>query len=369
MTGGLEGAVRGARDAARAMAASGRPIVGIVGRDVPAVLVTAAGGHPFRIAPESEAAEAVAAADAVLGRAIDRAATLVLAAVLAGSLDFLAGILVSHDSEASVRLFYALQELHRRGRIAVPVRLVDQVHQDRESTLRFNVSQLAGMQQSVESWTSTPVTAASLRDAVDAHGAVRAELVRLRGLRGAATLSGTRALHAYRAAAALAPERTVPLLRELPDSAAAVPASALPVYLTGSAPLGDEVYRAIEAAGALVVGEDHDWGDPILSDRLPRADAQLGDPLLHDLAVARLRGAPASATSTMASRAAATRDGIEASGARALLSVVRHHDEAPAWDWRHQSARAGVPALLVRGDDADAPDRIAAAVETLRAAS
>jgi hypothetical protein len=71
----------------------------------------------------------------------------------------------------------------------------------------------------------------------------------------------------------------------------------------------------------------------------------------------------------MAARAEATRAGIDASGARALLSIVRAHDEAPLWDWRHQSATAGVPAVQLRDDAADDPTSIRAAIETLREAA
>ncbi|WP_349902594.1 2-hydroxyacyl-CoA dehydratase family protein [Parafrigoribacterium humi] len=363
MTGELETAALGARSAAAAIASSGRAVVGIVGRDVPALLVAAADAHPFRIAPEGAPTDET---DRFLGRAVDRAATLVLASVLDGSLDFLSGILLSRDTESSVRLFYTLQELHRRGRTTVGVSLVDQVHQNRESTVQFNIAQLAGMVRTLESWTSTPITEASLSDAHAELVGLRAELERMRAERRARRLAGTTALHAYRVAAALPPATTMELLRATTTEPTD---AAFPLFLTGSAPLGDEVYRAVEAVGATVVGEDHDWGDPILSDELPARVDRGREQLLRDLALARLGGAPASASSTMAARASATRDGIIATGARALLSVVRPHDDAPAWDWRLQSARAGVPAVMVRGDAADDPQQIVAAVESLRAAS
>lgn len=364
MTSELERAAAGARSAAAALAASGRPVIGIVGRDVPALLVAAAGAHPFRIAPEEVQTEE---ADRIMGRAVDRAASRVLAGVLTGSLDFLSGLLISRDTEASVRLFYTLQELHHRGRTTVPVHLVDQVHQDRESTVQFNVAQLAGMWQKVEDWTSSAITAASLRDARTGLAEVRTELERVRSERRAARFSGTAALHGYRVAAALPPIDAVRLLRDATAKAAEV--ADFPIFLTGSAPLGDEVYRAIEGAGATVVGEDHDWGDPILSDRLPARVEQGRDELLRELVLARLRGAPASASSTMVARAEATREGIQVSGARGLLSVVRTHDEAPAWDWKRQHERAAVPGVMLRGDAAEDPEQIVAAIESLRAAS
>ena len=71
----------------------------------------------------------------------------------------------------------------------------------------------------------------------------------------------------------------------------------------------------------------------------------------------------------MKARARATKQGIETSGARALLSVVRNHDEAPAWDWKHQREQSGVPSVMVRGYSAEDPEAIVSAIESLRAAS
>ncbi|MEF2977175.1 2-hydroxyacyl-CoA dehydratase family protein [Subtercola sp. YIM 133946] len=372
MTTELERAARGARQAAAQAAASGQSVVGIVGRDVPALLVVAAGARPFRIAPHDEPTDE---ADAVMGRAVDRAAARVLAAALSGSLDFLTGIFVSRDSEASVRLFYTLQQLNRRGRFTVPVHLVDQVHQNRESTIRYNTYQLAQMWEAVERWTAVPITARSLWQAYVAVADVRGQLESARTERRANRRVGTVSLYGYRVACALPPAESLPLLQtalaeqSLAEQTRTDATSPFPVFLTGSAPLGDEVYRAVEDAGANVVAEDHDWGDPILSDRLPANIDAPKDDLLRELALGRLRGAPASASSTMAARAEATRDGIRTSGARGLLSVVRPYDEAPAWDWRRQSELAGVPAVMLRGDEAEDPDRIARAVESLRAAS
>jgi hypothetical protein len=359
--------------AAERRARSGTPVVGIVGRDVPAVLVSAAGAEPFRVCAGAVSDEA----STIMGRAVDRAAAAVLTAVLAGSLDFLRGILISHDSEGSVRLFYTLQELHRRGRVSTPVRMVDQVHVDRPSTVRFNQTQLSQLCETLADWTGREITHETFATAVAEHAAVRTALGimresrRLCATKGTGGTTGLAALHCYTVAACVPPADAARIIAAAynPPATAQTGAPAFPVFLTGSSPIGDSLYRLIESAGAVIVGEDHDWGDPILSDRLPEHAPAVRDDLLLELALSRLHGAPAAATSSMAARAKATRAGIDASGARALLSVVRAHDEAPLWDWRHQSAMAGVPAVQLRDDAADDPASIRAAIETLRAAA
>jgi hypothetical protein len=276
-----------------------------------------------------------------------------------------------------------MQELHRRGRISVPVRMVDQVHLDRPSTVRYNQGQLSQLLDTLADWTGHEITDKSFATALAEHSAVRTALHTMRESRRLCATKGTgttglAALHCYTIAACVPPTDAAriitaahndrPRTNDRPGTAqSAVPA--LPVFLTGSAPIGDRLYRLIESAGAVIVGEDHDWGDPILSDRLPERAPAARDELLLELALSRLRGAPAAATSSMAARAKATRAGIDASGARALLSIVRAHDEAPLWDWRHQSATAGVPAVQLRDDAADDPTSIRAVIETLREAA
>ncbi|GAA2749365.1 2-hydroxyacyl-CoA dehydratase family protein [Amnibacterium kyonggiense] len=354
-------AVLAERYAARVPAAlrraeAGDAVVGIVGRDVPAVLVAAAGGVPFRIpAEEADTAEAAE----YLGGAVDRAALLVAAAMLAGRYDALRGVLVAHDSEASVRLAAALHELHRRGRIRVPVLLVDQVHLPRESTLRFNTGRLLGMVETVEGWTGSSITAASLAAAWDGRSATVAALRRIRDARSAPDgPTGTAALHAYGVTAA-GEDAGV----DADGALDAREAAALPVWLTGSAPISDRLYRLVESAGAVIVGEDHDWGDPVASDDPGDVVPRTREEAALAAASARLHGDPASATSSMAARAAATAAGVGRTGARALLAVVRDHDDGPLWDWSRQRAAAGVPAVLVRGDD---PAAVLDGLETLR---
>ncbi|WP_158437758.1 2-hydroxyacyl-CoA dehydratase family protein [Naasia lichenicola] len=376
MTAALERAYLELLPSARQRAESGQPVVGIVGRDVPAVLVSAAGAQPYRLgagrqaaAPSAapSAAQSAAEATAIMGGAVDRAALVLLAEILSGSLDFLAGILIAHDCEASVRLHFALQELYRRGSSTIPVHLVDQVHLDRPSTLRFNTHQLEAMTDVLRSWTGSGITRDALESAHAEHSMVRASLSDVQVARRTRRMSGLSALHAYAVGVGSSPAAALALLEGRERGADT--ADALPVFLTGSAPIGDELYRAIEDAGAVVVGEDHDWGDPILSDLLPeRLPAELPD-ALRELALSRLHGDPASASSTMAARAAATRSGVEATRARALLSIVRPHDEAPLWDWKRQRELAGVPHLEVRGEAAEDPSAVAAAIGELRAAS
>lgn len=325
---------------ARALAAAGRPVVGVVGADVPAELVEAAGAVAYRLhgSPDLMADEA----RAILGAALDPVAHSVLTRLLDGSLAFLTGLVVSRDSQASLQLFYALRELRRLepARRLPPVVLLDLLHLPTTHTARYDEVRLRQLAEHLAGWTGTPATSDRLADAVRAVGRVRALLRRVGALRGEARLTGTAALHSVGVATALPAADAVPLLEQVVTEAAEVPA-ARRLFLTGSGQDTDELYRALEEElGWLVVGEDHDWGPLALP-------AEPAGPDLASLAAAYRDRGPAAPTASIACRAAATAERIREARADLLLAVVREHDEAPAWDFPAQVAAVGVPAVLL----------------------
>jgi hypothetical protein len=361
--------IENARDAAL----TGTPVIGIVGADLPRALVSAASALPLRLfGSDSPSHEA----DTLLGRGVDEGTRGLLTRILDGELDFLTGIVVTHDCQASINLFYALRELARSGRITVPVTLVDLVHLDRPPTFAFDSAQLVRAIRAIEGWTGKAITASELRRAMLEWGTVADDLELLQRFRRAPhpALTGLDALHAFGVASAADAADAHTLLTkvatELREVEAEVPAMRL--FLTGSSPLGDSLYRRLEALPSgegtvVIVGEDHDWGELSLSVRpklLPE-DATV-DQLVGSLTRALLSAAPAAPTSGQRERGAATRQGILASGATALLSIVREHDEAAAWDFPHQAEAAGVASRMVdRQPLAPADDVLRAALSEL----
>ncbi len=348
-------------------AASGTPVVGLIGAEIPGALVSAAGARPLRL--HADPGVQTAQARGLLGEAIDEPAVLILGRILEGLLDFLRGILVANDSEASLRLFYALRELNRLGRVTIPVHLVDQRHLDRPSTLRYNVFQLQEAARLLGTWTTRPVTADSLRSSVEDADQLDRVLAGLRARRRStiAPISGIDALHAYGLASALPPRAAVHAI----DSAAltAEPTRSadppLRLFCSGSAPIGDRLYRVIESCGAVVVAEDHDWGD--LSSA-PTGGPRAGglDDGLAGLAAARL-SAPGSAPTRSADRRARhAASAVEASAAQAVLSIVREHDEAPAWDFPRVQHAVAVPSVLLERQALTSPVDVSNAIARLR---
>jgi benzoyl-CoA reductase/2-hydroxyglutaryl-CoA dehydratase subunit BcrC/BadD/HgdB len=328
--------------------AAGRPVAGYVGADVPVEVLTAAGFLPVRLTGDPDTPPV--AGDRYLGRGLDPVARSVLTRLLDGAYGRLDALVVSHDCEASLRLFYAVRELHRTepGIGLPPVHLVDVLHLPHRTTTRYVLAKIRQLRTQVERWKGSPVTDEDLAGAVAAHDRVRSLLGRVAGLRRArpARLTGIEALAAVAATTALPPDRAALLLEALLAEADALPeAGGTRVFLTGSSHDHPRVHAALEEAGLLVVGEDHDWGD-LLHHRLVDPPP---DPALLELALAERyqHNGPAAAAASIRQRAAHTAAAARACRADALLSYVRVHDDAPRWDFPAQRAATGLPAVLV----------------------
>lgn len=317
------------------------PRIGVVGDDVPRQLVLAAGAVPRRLLGSwhepvtTETADLLGTVDAAAGRVLDD--------LLSGRHDDLAGLLVCHDSQANLRIFYVLRILAQRGRLPFPVHLVDVPRVSTSASARRFVSrQHTRLLGFCEHATGHRVDGTSLRRAAERERDLGRALEAMRARRRAGDCTGFEALEAYRAAATMSPEDAVSAVSAA--HGAAVPGAA-PVHMTGSNHPDPEVYRALETTGELVVvGEDHDTGDAAWLGTA--VDGSTLDEVIEGLAAAHL-ARPATATGGLAeARAEHTLRRTEQTRARAALALVREYDDAPAWDLprqRHALRRRGVP--------------------------
>ncbi|GAA0240945.1 2-hydroxyacyl-CoA dehydratase family protein [Cryptosporangium japonicum] len=326
---------------ARSWRGQGGTVVGYVGADVPVELVTAAGALPVRLSgrpgrPLGHALE-------YLGAGVD-AATLSLFAGLLDEAPPLDLLLVSHDSEASLQLFYALREIRRLGLEPhlPPVWLVDVLHLPHRSTAAYNLVRLRELRRRLERFVGAAIDDDALAAAAAAHDEVRAARRALAVLRGPGhrALTGVEALTLVGAGSALPVDEYLPLLRgALGELAGREPRPGVPLLLTGSAHDEPGVYRSLEDDGWLVVGEDHDWGDG--AGEPPPAPPTL-DGLAEWYQSRTVTEPPAAA--------------VARTGAHHVLSYVRTHDDAPLWDFRAVAAAVPVPAVLLAAQEYGAVD-------------
>ncbi len=312
------------------------PVIGYVGADVPVELITAAGLLPLRLA--GKPGEDSTLGDRYLGRGVDPVARSILTRILTGDYGPLEAIVVSRDCEASLRLFYALRELHRvEPELRLPpVRLVDVLHLPHHTTTRYVHAKIAQLREWLGQWRS--ISDDDLAAAITAHDTLRRSLGRVAALRRANRLSGTRFLEVVAATTALPVTEAIALVdrllvEDLPE------VEGVRLFLTGSSHDTPVVYGTLEHHGFLVVGEDHDWGE-LLFARTCAAPTELA------LAERYQHNGPAAPRASIRQRAAHTAAAARACGAEVLFSYARIHDDAPPWDFPEQRAAAGLPAVL-----------------------
>lgn len=318
-------------------------VIGYVGADVPVEYITAAGLLPLRLSGSPGTPST--AGDRYLGTGLDPVARSVLTRLLDHDFGPLDGIVVSRDCEASLRLFYALRELRRVDPASAlpPVHLVDVLHLPHRTTTRYVRAKLRQLRATVETWAGRSIDDAALADAIAVHERLRDLLTRVAALRRLrpARLTGTQALSVVAATTALPADHATALLEELLTEADLLPGhEGQRVFVTGSPHDTTHVYTALEDAGLLVVGEDHDWGD-LLSLRRTAA------PTEDALAERYQYNGPTAPRASIRARAEHTQRAAQDCGAEALVCYARVHDDAPRWDYPAQRAATGLPSVLL----------------------
>ncbi|WAP53563.1 2-hydroxyacyl-CoA dehydratase family protein [Streptomyces sp. S465] len=323
---------------ARQWADQGRPVVGCIGADAPVELITAAGALPVRLA--GTPGRDTRPAGTYLAGAVDPQAVNVLMTFLPPGGPDVDLVVITHDCDASVQLFYTLRELRRIGATTLPpVCFVDLLHLPGDATLRYNVRRLRRLADQLAAWRGHPLDATELEQAVTAHNAARAARSALRRHRASA-LPGAEALRWYTAGTVMPPDVYARTVTEALESPAAPPAGRR-LFLSGSTHDTADVYDALEADGWFIVGDDHDGGDA--GDQPP-----VTEPTLEGLAAHYTRAVLPAAARTPEERAATVGEGVRRTGAEAFLSYCRRYDDAHLWDFAAQRAAVSVPSALVR---------------------
>lgn len=344
--------------AAREWHAQGRPVVGYVGADVPVELLTAAGMLPVRLAGSPGFDNG--AGERYLGRGLDPAVSSILSRLLAHDYGQLDGLVVSRDCEASLRLFYAIRELRRvePATVLPPTHLVDVLHLPHHTTTRYVLAKVRQLRATLESWAGHRIAESDLTRAIASHDRLRdllTEVAQLRRRRPS-RLTGTQALAVVAATTTLPVERAVELVeRLLAEVGSLREVGGTRVFLTGSSHDCPAVYAALESAGLLIVGEDHDWGDLLFHRRVGGVtELALAERYQHN--------GPSAARASIQRRAAHTAAAAQACHAQAVLSYVRLHDDGPPWDFPAQRAATRLPAVSLQRQPYGALDTDAATV-------
>lgn len=245
--------------------AEGKKVVGELGCDVPDEFLIAAGFLPVRVYADPQ--KPLQQTDAYLEYAFDPVVRAqfekIVDGTCAGLMDALA---ISNSTDVIIRVFLYLRELKRvePEKPIPPIDFIDwlftrnRLHQVRnEHTLQL-------FRQSVEQWAGRKITDDEILEAAKICNEDRQALREMAQLRHGDTvrINGSEALVIIGSAFFMDRAAHAKLVREVTADAAAWPVLEGPrVFFTGSDQEDTAVYDLIENAGAVIVGEDHNWGD------------------------------------------------------------------------------------------------------------
>lgn len=347
---------------------AGEPVLAYLGADMPAELAIAAGLTPIRLM--GEPALDRPDGDRLLGPRVTEAARSQLQRVLDGACDGARGLVIARSTEELVWLFYALRALRRTDpdldRRLPPLHLFDLLHLPHRTSGTYSLTRGRQLLTTLGAWSGREADEPALRAAVALCNETRRLLQQVQALRAAdePRLSGVHALQVMGAGALMPRARYNALLEALLSRGAELaPRPGRRVFVTGGSQDTPDIYAAIEAAGAVVVGEDHDWSDGGCEGLV---DEAADDPV--EAIVERYRFAPPpGAKHSIAERAAHTATRAAELRAELVVCVIRNGERGPRWDapdQRQALAERGIEFLLL--DDQDY--RIDPAVITARVA-
>jgi benzoyl-CoA reductase/2-hydroxyglutaryl-CoA dehydratase subunit BcrC/BadD/HgdB len=344
----LEGVYRERDRAALEWKEQGGQVVGCLGSDVPEELLIAAGLLPVRVSGDPEAD--LEAADRYVERAFDPRVRSQFLRITDGSYSYLDHLVVSSSSDALVRMFYYLRAL-RMAEPILPIpdlHFFDLLHTRFRTSMLYNRDRARDLRGVIEQWCEREITDEDVVKAIEICEENRRLLRRLSELRapGPPRVSGAQSLGIIGASMFLPRQEHSRLVAAfLEEAETNDTVSGVRLFVTGSAQDHVQFYELVESCGAVVVGEDHDWGDRhftgMIDIKTDRIDAIVDRYHLRQ---------PAAHQATVSERVTALLERVHATDAQGVIAFIYEADDAPSWDLPEQRRALeseGVPVLLL----------------------
>jgi benzoyl-CoA reductase/2-hydroxyglutaryl-CoA dehydratase subunit BcrC/BadD/HgdB len=344
--------------AAREWKRAGGKVVGYLCNNVPEEPIMAAGFLPYRLSGDprasTEALDAYIQPFATPFSARNRGVGFVdtmLAKLLDGSFDFLDFLIVPHTRK-TIQAFY--RELTLAGSARPELSLPELYYFDRAYTPFytsevFNRQCLLDLKVQLEAWCGHAITDIALAEAAEVTNASRQLMQKIATMRAVRPprLSGVDALQVI-GASFFMPKRDYNQLLEsiIVDTPTDLEQDGNPRLFVGGSPLDNvDLYELIESCGAVIVGEDHCWGN-----RCAEGMVDLG--MLPFEAIAdRYHRKPACSIEFPSARVVERCLGrARAAGVDGAVFCVMEGDGVHVWDTPDEVAaleRNGIPSLVL----------------------
>jgi benzoyl-CoA reductase/2-hydroxyglutaryl-CoA dehydratase subunit BcrC/BadD/HgdB len=315
--------------------AGGGKVLGKLGFDVPDELAIAAGFLPVQVYAEPE--KPLAQADKYLEYAFDPMVRCQFEKLVDGTYkEQLDALAISNSTDVIIRIFLYLREIQRSEpeMPLPPLTFMDwlftrnRMHQERDELIvRLFMEQL-------EEWSGKKLTDEAIREAASICNEDRAALREMACLRHGeeVRITGSEALVIIGSAYFMERSRHAKLVKEVVQAAQEWPVLEGPrVFVTGSAQENTALYEKLENAGAVIVGEDHDWGD-----RFYERDFSMEYPVVRAAVDRYMLREFSSKKAFVSQRVEALDRSASETGADAVLFYTNIYDDSGSWDYPSQ---------------------------------
>lgn len=338
--------------AAREWKQKGGKVVGFFCDSVPEEMIWAAGFFPLRISGDPKGRTDIAR-KYIIPRFATREGFVhsMLNMLLTGAYDFLDYLIIPHARDSVHRLYQLLVNVKSsEPALRLPeLFFLDTLHTQFFSSGMYERDRMLELYNKLEEWSGKKTTNEALTHAIETTNENKRLLKEVAALRAAdpARLSGVEALQIIGSSMFMLKETHNELLKSFLDDADQRPVSSgRRVFVSGS-PLDNlELYEKIEAYNAVVVAEDHCWGNRYSDGPI---DTSL-DPL--DAIIDRYHfKSPCARMFPMHRRIEYALHCAEEAGAQQALFFVYKHDNAEAWETPEKMkalADKGIGSLILK---------------------
>ena len=315
----------------------GRKLIATMGCDVPDEILIAAGYLPVRVYGDIE--NDLKDADQYLEYSFDPVIRSQFQRIVDGTYHELCErIVISNSTDALIRIYFYLREIHNiePNKKVPPVYFIDWLFTRTRMHQVRNEGTVERFIEEVEGWIGRELQPEEIIKASEICNNNRRALREFSKLRKGqfSKINGSEALVVIGSALFMDKEEQTKLVKQVIEDADKWDVVEGPkIFMTGSVQENTTLYDLIEEVGAVIVSEDHDWGDRHI-DR--DVDTKM-DPVkaIVDRYMLRMFS---SKKAFVSQRVESLVKAVEESEAEGVLFYFRIYEDSPSWDYPEQKA-------------------------------
>lgn len=325
----------------------GKKVVGMMGYDVPQELLVAGDMLAVQIYPTP--GSSLDDANRYLEVSFRTTSKFCFQKLVDGTyqniIDYLA---ISNSSDQYVRLYLYLREL-RRAEPEKPIPELDFIDWLFSRNLMYQMRNERVMKifwETAEHWAGRKITHEDYLRGVKVCNENRGGLRDFCALRCGeiVRVTGCEALIVIGASLFMEKQKHTKLVRELIKEAVSWPAVAgKRVFVSGSDQENTDIYEMIESTGAVVVGEDHNWGE-----RICQRDVNESYAPIRALVDGYTLRSPSIQKSNVTQRVQALSEAVTSTSAQSVILLSQKYEDAISWDYPEQKKvldAKGIPSV------------------------